>query len=246
VLATKYYGLHSCDLTLYVFARLQPDNNLITISSNFRLIMVDMHGNSPKTLRQDLLKQRKEFALGDGYATAETNLTANLSQFLAGAGKSIRSIALYWPIQNEIDLRPHLLTWAKNDNQCRLALPFARPDQHLDFFEWQEGDELLPSKHGVPEPRPENVLRPQLIPGCILIPCVGWSCSVVDGKAQYWRLGYGGGYFDRTLAQLRKNNPKLICIGVGFDWQKLDDSQWGPQTHDEPLDMLLTESGLYS
>jgi 5-formyltetrahydrofolate cyclo-ligase len=62
--------------------------------------------------------------------------------------------------------------------------------------------------------------------------------------SQYWRLGYGGGYFDRTLAQLRKDNPNLICMGIGFNWQKLDDSQWAAQTHDEPLDMLLTESGL--
>jgi 5-formyltetrahydrofolate cyclo-ligase len=57
-------------------------------------------------------------------------------------------------------------------------------------------------------------------------------------------LGYGGGYFDRTLADLRQKNPKLICIGIGFDWQRLNDAQWAAQTHDEPLDLLLTESGL--
>ncbi len=206
--------------------------------------MVDMHGNSPKTLRQDLLKQRKEFATGEGYASATANLIAQLNQFLANAGKSIQSIALYWPIQHELDLRTTLLAWMKNDAQRRLALPFARPDKHLDFFEWHEGDVLIPSKHGVPEPNPSKTSRPQLTPDCILIPCVGWSSSELEGKTYYWRLGYGGGYFDRTLAQLRKNNPNLICMGIGFDWQKLDDAQWAAQTHDEPLDMLLTESGL--
>lgn len=206
--------------------------------------MVGMHGNSSKTLRQDLLKQRQEFVTGEGYATVETNLIARLNQFLNGEGKSICSISLYWPIQNELDLRPNLLVWSKQNPQRKLALPFARPDKHLDFFEWQDGDALIPSKHGVPEPNPENTARPQIIPDCILIPCVGWSSSVLNGKTRFWRLGYGGGYFDRTLAQLRKSNPNLICMGVGFDWQKLDDSRWGAQTHDEPLDMLLTESGL--
>ena len=208
--------------------------------------MVDMHGNSLKTLRQYLLKQRKEFATGNGYAASEANLIAGLNHFLANEGRSIRSVALYWPIQNEIDLRPVLLSWARNSIQHRLALPYARPDKHLDFFEWQEGDPLIHSAHGIPEPSPENTVRPQLVPDCILIPCVGWSSSVENGKTHYWRLGYGGGYFDRTLAGLRKKIPKLVCIGIGFDWQKLDDSQWAAQTHDEPLDMLLTESGLLS
>jgi 5,10-methenyltetrahydrofolate synthetase len=206
--------------------------------------MVDMHGNSPKTLRQDLLKQRKEFAAGEGYVSVKADLIEGLNDFLLKAGQSVRSIALYWPIQDEIDLRPTLLDWMKGDSQRRLALPFARQDKHLDFFEWQDGDTLIPSAHGVPEPSPKNTDRSQLIPDLILIPCVGWSCSKIDGVSHYWRLGYGGGYFDRTLAQLRKDNPNLICMGIGFDWQKLDDSQWAAQTHDEPLDMLLTESGL--
>lgn len=206
--------------------------------------MTDMHGNSPKTLRQDLLKQRKEFAAGEGYASVKTGLIAGLNDFLLKAGQSIQSIALYWPIQDEVDLRPTLLSWMKGDAQRRLTLPYARPDKHLDFFEWQEGDVLTPSAHGVPEPSPTNTSRPQLTPDLILIPCVGWSCSELDGTSHYWRLGYGGGYFDRTLAQLRKDNPNLICMGIGFDWQKLANSQWMAQTHDEPLDMLLTESGL--
>jgi 5,10-methenyltetrahydrofolate synthetase len=156
------------------------------------------------------------------------------------------SIALYWPIQDELDLRPTLIAWSKHAFGRQLALPFARPDKHLDFYEWQDGDKLIPSKHSVPEPDPNNLDRPTISPDCILIPCVGWSSSNVNGKTHYWRLGYGGGYFDRTLKDLRKKNSKLICIGIGFDWQKLDDSQWAAQTHDEPLDMLLTESGLLS
>jgi 5,10-methenyltetrahydrofolate synthetase len=206
--------------------------------------MVDMHGNSAKTLRQNLLKQRTMFAAEHDYAQIQAHLIDHLNGLLSEQGDSWQSIALYWPIQDEIDLRSTLVAWTKKAPNRTLSLPFARPDKHLDFYEWRQGDQLIPSKHGVPEPNPENPARPQLTPDCILIPCVGWSSSVVEGKTHYWRLGYGGGYFDRTLAQLRKNNPNLICMGIGFDWQKLDDSQWAAQTHDEPLDMLLTESGL--
>ena len=203
-----------------------------------------MHGNSPKTLRQDLLKQRKEFVAGQNYAQIQTRLIDHLNQLLSEQSNSWQSIALYWPIQDEIDLRSTLLAWVKNAPNRNLALPFARPDKHLDFYQWLQGDRLLPSKHGVPEPDPNNTARPSIIPDCILIPCVGWSSSVENGKTYYWRLGYGGGYFDRTLAELRKTNPKLVCIGISFDWQKLNDDLWAAQTHDEPLDILLTESGL--
>jgi 5-formyltetrahydrofolate cyclo-ligase len=60
----------------------------------------------------------------------------------------------------------------------------------------------------------------------------------------YWRLGYGGGYFDRTLAHLRASKPRIVCIGVAYDWQCLSPKQWQPEAHDEPLDAILTESGL--
>lgn len=206
--------------------------------------MLDMHENSPKSLRQNLLKQRTSFAAQQNYAQIQADLIDHLNQLLLEQGSAWKSIVLYWPIQDEVDLRSALLAWAKKDSNRNLALPFARPDKHLDFYEWRQGDQLLPSKHGVPEPDPNNVARPQISPDCIFIPCVGWSSSVANGKTHYWRLGYGGGYFDRTLADLRKKNSKLVCIGIGFNWQKLDDSQWAAQTHDEPLDMLLTESGL--
>ena len=203
--------------------------------------MPAMHGNSLKTLRQELLTQRTHFAASASYAESLNKLTAGLSQFLGKQNPS--SVALYIPIQNEPDLRPTLLSWVSGNSGRQLALPVARADKHLDFYVWEEGDVLIPSKHGVPEPDPSNLQRDLVIPDCILIPCVGWSQST-SIKNRYWRLGYGGGYFDRTLSQLRKTKPSLICIGMGFDWQKLYDAQWKAQTHDEPLDLMLTESGL--
>jgi 5,10-methenyltetrahydrofolate synthetase len=208
--------------------------------------MIGMHGNSLKTLRQDLLQRRKEFAAGLNYAQVTQALITSLNTFLKKDGASLLSIALYWPIQDELDLRPSLIAWSKDASSRRLMLPFARDDKHLDFYEWRNGDSLTLSKHGVPEPDPFNLDRPAITPDCILIPCVGWSSSSENGKTNYWRLGYGGGYFDRTLADLREKNPKLICIGIGFDWQRLNETQWAAQNHDEPLDMLLTESGFMS
>ncbi len=206
--------------------------------------MTDMHGNSPKTLRQDLLAQRKQFVAESTYATSKNAVFSRLEDFLAEQADKVHSIALYCPIQDEVDLRPTLLKWSQEAPGRTLSLPFARSDKHLDFYIWEQDDLLIPSRHGVPEPDPNNPRRPQVIPDCILIPCVGWSKSQKEAKSLFWRLGYGGGYFDRTLAQLRKTNPQLICIGIGFDWQKLNDAQWEAQAHDEPLDAILTESGL--
>lgn len=206
--------------------------------------MADMHSNSPKTLRQDLLAQRQQFSASLAYSSSKSAVLAGLENFLLEHRNRVHSIALYCPIQNEIDLRPTLLRWAKEESTRILSLPFARQDKHLDFYTWEQEDLLIPSMHGVPEPDPNNPRRPKITPDCILIPCVGWSKSREMGKNYFWRLGYGGGYFDRTLAQLRKTNPQLICIGVGYDWQELNDSQWLAQAHDEPLDAMLTESGL--
>lgn len=206
--------------------------------------MNDMHGNSAKNLRQNLLAQRKQFAAAATYPNIADKLQRQLAAFLVNQGALLNAIALYVPIQDEIDLRPTLLAWEKGHSSRKLLLPFARADQHLDFYLWKEGDALSPSRHGVPEPDPSNTARPQHTPDCILIPCVGWSQSTVNGMTRFWRLGYGGGYFDRTLSVLRQKNPNLLCLGIGFDWQELNDAQWAPQTHDEPLDLLLTESTL--
>lgn len=203
-----------------------------------------MHGNSPKTLRQDLLAQRKLFSASQTYSTSKNAVLAGLEHFLAEHRNLVRSVALYYPIQDEVDLRPILLRWSKEDPTRVLSLPFARTDKYLEFYIWDQDDLLIPSMHGVPEPDPNNPHRPKIIPDCILIPCVGWSTSQEADKNHYWRLGYGGGYFDRTLEQLRKTNSQVMCIGIGFDWQKLSDSQWIAQAHDEPLDGILTESGL--
>jgi 5,10-methenyltetrahydrofolate synthetase len=201
-----------------------------------------------KTLRNRLLRERTAFAQDPSASSVSHAVIAELNQALTAELQSLGSIALYWPIQQEIDLRPCLISWVKAMHGRQLALPVMRADKQLDFYTWQDGDALVSQQHGISEPNPNDPKNKSIEPDCILIPCVGWSWS---GNAHrnplqmhYWRLGYGGGYFDRTLARLHVTKPNMISIGVGYDWQQLSPAQWQPEAHDEPLDAMLTESGL--
>ena len=201
-----------------------------------------------KTLRNRLLRERTAYAQGSSASSTSQEVVVALNRALATELQSLGSIALYWPIQQEIDLRPCLISWVKAMHGRQLALPVMRADKQLDFYTWQDGDALVSQQHGISEPNPNDPKNKSIEPDCILIPCVGWSWS---GNAHrdplqmhYWRLGYGGGYFDRTLASLRTTKPNIVCIGVGYDWQQLNPNQWQPEAHDEPLDAMLTESGL--
>ncbi len=201
-----------------------------------------------KPLRNRLLRERTAYAQGSSAFSRSQEVVAALSHALVTELQSLGSVALYWPIQQEIDLRPCLISWAKATHSRQLALPVMRADKQLDFYSWQDGDALVSQQHGISEPNPNDPKVQRIEPDCILIPCVGWSWASNTHRdplqMHYWRLGYGGGYFDRTLARLRASKPNIVCIGVGYDWQQLSLAQWQAEAHDEPLDAMLTESGL--
>lgn len=201
-----------------------------------------------KALRNRLLRERTAYAQDPNTSSANQAVVAALGLALSTELQSIESIALYWPIQQEIDLRQCLSDWAKAKHGRQLALPIMRADKRLDFYSWQDGDALVSQQHGISEPNPNDPKIKPIEPDCILIPCVGWSWASNTHRdplqMHYWRLGYGGGYFDRTLARLRTAKPSIVCIGVGYDWQQLNPNQWQAEAHDEPLDAMLTESGL--
>jgi len=210
--------------------------------------MFGMPINDPKTLRSGLLIQRASYAKSEAAIATNQSIAAKLRETLQAELNPIHTIALYWPIQNEIDLRSTLVEWAKTERNRQLALPAMRTDKQLDFFLWRDGEPLIPQQHGILEPNPDDPNAVPIQPDCILIPCLGWSWGANRHRdaqhQQFWRLGYGGGYFDRTLAKLRKAKPTTICIGVAYDWQQLSSAEWQPAAHDEPLDAMLTESGL--
>lgn len=211
--------------------------------------MLNMPKVDLKTLRNRLLMQREVFSQTPEGISCLDSITSHLSRALSTELAHLESIALYWPIREEIDLRDTLLTWASASPHRHLALPVTRADRHLDFYAWGNGDHLVPNQYGIPEPDLGHTNSKRIEPDCILIPCVGWlldhSAHRPKQREHFWRLGYGGGFFDRTLAQVRQHKPTVLCIGVGFDWQALDPKEWQPAAHDEPLDAMLTESGLH-
>ena len=140
------------------------------------------------------------------------------------------SVAGYWPIGNEIDPRPAMIVL--HDRGHRLALPViddrALP---LTFRAWQPGDLLEASALGTSVPRND---APELAPRVLLVPALA-----VDRRG--FRLGYGGGYYDRTLARLRAATAKPLAIAVCFSCQMVDAVPHG--NSDQPINWVVTEEG---
>lgn len=141
------------------------------------------------------------------------------------AHRPIATIGLYWPIRQEISL----LAWASEHaarGTFRLALPVVvTPKAPLEYWRWAPGEDLARGVWNIPVPATRDAVLPDLV----LAPLVGFD------RAQY-RLGYGGGYFDRTLAALPR---RPFAVGLGYDCGALDTIF--PQPHDIPMDAVLTE-----
>jgi 5-formyltetrahydrofolate cyclo-ligase len=135
-------------------------------------------------------------------------------------------VAGYWPIRDEADPRALMAVLAARGHA--LALPrIEAQGAPLSFRRWRDGDELIDNHHGIAQPRDE---AERVVPDAILVPLLAF-----DGAGH--RLGYGGGYYDRTLAAL-----KARAIGVAYAGQEVD--ALSPEPHDHPLDMILTQNGL--
>jgi 5-formyltetrahydrofolate cyclo-ligase len=118
------------------------------------------------------------------------------------------------------------------DAGARLALPkVARRGRPLIMREWKFGDPLVSGVWGIREPAPE---APEVAPDILLVPFAAFD------RAGY-RLGYGAGYFDMTLAALRARK-KITAIGVGYAAQEVPEVP--VEAHDQRLDFILTEAGL--
>ena len=147
---------------------------------------------------------------------------------------SAEAVGLASTMRNEIDLRPLMLSWLKTARpgfQPLLPVVLAAA-QPLAFRAWmppgfgQPQTPLAADRHGIPYPESGDFVSPEVL----LIPV-----NAVDAAG--YRLGYGGGYFDRTLAAL---TPRPLAIGIGFDFARVP-TVW-PQAHDEPLAALVTDS----
>ena len=153
----------------------------------------------------------------------------------AAAGYFFKAIALppgaivaaYWPIRDELDCKP-VLTRLMDSGQP-VCLPVVLGDeQPLELRLWEQGAPLYEAGFGTLAP---SELAPQVEPDVIIMPLLGFD-------ARGTRLGYGGGYYDRTLAKLKKR-PRLV--GIAFAAQELDAIP--RESHDVPLDVIVTEHG---
>jgi 5-formyltetrahydrofolate cyclo-ligase len=159
---------------------------------------------------------------------AEAAMAAAQHFFNAVALQASDVVAAYWRIRDELDCQPILVKLM--DSNQKVVLPVVvGPEEPLDLRVWEQGASLYESGFGTLAP---SDLAPRAEPDIVLMPLLGF-----DSRGT--RLGYGGGYYDRTLAHLSKK-PKLV--GLAFAAQELD--RIPREAHDVPLDMIVTETGV--
>ena len=151
---------------------------------------------------------------------------ARFAHLLELAPRSL--VAGYYPVRDEAD--PRGLMDALVARGHRLALPrVAETDAPLHFHRWRAGDPLRDNPQGIAEPLPE---AERVEPDVILVPLLAFD-------AAGYRLGHGGGYYDRTLA-----GTKAISIGIAYAGQQR--ASIPLEAHDIALNHILTENGLFT
>lgn len=174
-------------------------------------------------------------AAGDVRKTAHELLKASAAQALAEQGLDFvgdlagKTVSGFIPYLSEIDTRPLLgLLGARG---CQTCVPVViENNTPLEFRSWAPGEPTVPGRWGIRVP-PDG--SPVVDPDVLLVPMLAYDASG-------YRLGYGGGFYDRTLEKLRAMKP-VTAIGVAYSAQQVDAVVRGD--HDQPLDWILTEKG---
>ena len=176
-------------------------------------------------MRRIALERRGKFAASTDTIKSAESFKANVLSFCKPSPKT--SIAVYWPFRDEIDVRP--LLNQLNSMGCYCLLPvIMRRGEPLQFCEWKPGDILQVSQFGTLEP---NLTHSKVVPEILITPLLAFDSAG-------YRLGYGGGYYDRTLAELRKHFS-IFAIGVAYGCQKFESIPH--DQFDQRLDAVVTE-----
>jgi 5-formyltetrahydrofolate cyclo-ligase len=171
--------------------------------------------------RIELLERRSKLGLHERERHAES-LTARLLAAFDLPAYAV--LGFYWPIRGELDLRG--VAHRHVDAGGIAALPaVVEKNAPVEFWQWKPGDPMRRGFWNIPVPAERRVVTPN----ALLIPLVGYD-------AAGYRLGYGGGYYDRTLAAAA---PLPLCIGVGYDDAEVATIE--PQPHDVPMHAIVTE-----
>ena len=178
-----------------------------------------------KAERTRLLTAREALspaAIGAMRQAIDANLERAFPQLATGV------VAFCWPIRNEYDARHLAETLRQRGALTALPVVVAAGAQ-LVFREWHPGIALAKGALGIPYPAQSR----ELAPATVLLPMNGWD-------ARGYRLGYGGGFFDRTFAALEQ---RPLLIGVSYELARMDTIR--PQAWDIPMDWVVTEAGVY-
>lgn len=179
--------------------------------------------NQKAILRARLLGLRRGLA-AEARAGWDAAIGARILAWCAGTG--VEALGVYWPLQGEPELGAAYAQLAARG--VRLALPVVL-EKHapLAFTAWTPGEPMVKDGMGVAVPA---ALRLEARPAALLVPCLGFS----PGR---FRLGYGGGFYDRTL----ESEPRPATLGVAYACLA---AEFASDAHDVALDAIVTEDGL--
>jgi 5-formyltetrahydrofolate cyclo-ligase len=178
-----------------------------------------------RALRALATERRRQLAAEVGPAEAGA---AAAEQFLSAIKlKRGTAISGYWPLEGEFDPRPLMERLVERGHPVGLPVVIGR-DRPLQFRDWRPGIALVPGPFRVPTPPPDS---PLLEPRVLLVPMLAFD-------REGYRLGYGGGYYDRTLALLRARG-RALAVGTAFDGQEV--AHVPHADFDQPLDWIVTE-----
>lgn len=177
-------------------------------------------------LRAQLLSARERFAASAEVSAAVEAITRELRQVIDRLEPEC--LGLYWAMRSEFNAAA-LWIDDREDTTFSLALPFAqRAARQMHYRAWDRQAPRLKDECGIATSDGDKV-----VPDVVLVPCVGYTASG-------YRLGYGGGYFDRWLAA----HPHVTAVGVAWSVGQIDEAGFTPEPHDQPLAFVVTEKGV--
>jgi len=136
------------------------------------------------------------------------------------------TLGMYWPVRGEIDLRELAAEHVRNGG--RVGLPVVVTESApVEFWSWRPEMPMSRGVWNIPIPAERELLEPE----ALIVPLVGFD-------PQRYRLGYGGGYYDRTIVASRR---RPFCVGLGYEEARL--ATIFPQAHDIPMDLIITDGG---
>jgi 5-formyltetrahydrofolate cyclo-ligase len=210
------------------------DNVLSLCGECFLVMIMTTSGETPapppgpqrQALRERMRSERKLFVSSPQGQQAADALAAHLVDVLTTLVPEC--LGVYWPLRWEFNAAS-LCVDAKGRTTWPLALPFAHRDPPaMHYLRWDGAAPTGQDECGIAAAAGERV-----VPDVVLVPCLGYT-------AEGFRLGYGGGYFDRYLAL----HPDVTAIGVAWSVGQLSPDEFKPEAHDQRMTLMVTERGV--